>query len=73
MNVLPIHIQGCVEVGGGISSHNHGYKASILLRIGVEDVAQLHVELEGSMTFITPKFQPQLIRRDNIMPCETSL
>ena len=41
-----------------------------MLGVGVQDIAELQVELEAPMTFVTPKLQPYLILGDDSMPCE---
>jgi hypothetical protein len=57
-----------VEICGGVTCHEHGDQAGILLRVGVLYIAKLEIQLEAAMTLVSPQLQPNLpLRNDSAM------
>ena len=60
-----------MEIGHIISRQEHGDKASLLLGVGMECVAQLQIKLEGVVPLVTSKFDPYFVSGDSIVPGES--
>ena len=62
-----------MEVGDGVAGLKHGYDAGVFLGVGVGHVHNLEAELETGTSFVTAKFDPDLLFWDHsIMPSELS-
>lgn len=69
-DVLPIHIQRCVQVGGGVSSVEDREQCRVLHRVGSLGVHKLEIKLEAPPAFVTSQLHPELIMGDcSFMPC----
>ena len=71
--VLPILVQGSVQVSGTIPSFEDCYKASVAGGVWVADIHNLHVHLEASMPLVPSQLHPHLAGWDGaIMPSEAT-
>ncbi len=65
--------QGYLQVGWGVRSLKCSKHTCVAHRVGGLDICKLKVHLEGTSSFISPQFDPNLVIRNNpIMPRERS-
>ena len=63
LDMLLIHVKGCVQVHGGVTSSENGEQCSLLHWVGVTSIDQLQCQLKTAMPLVPTQLQPMFTWR----------